>query len=198
MKRIYFISLLWFVWATTFAQTERGKFAVSGRSSIDFIYSNTKFKGSSIQGSEATGETYNFNIAPGLGYFVVNDFGISLQTSYAISNGNTDSQMSQFSVLPGVIYYVPTGSIVRPFVQAGGGYVNISTKIPLSSGGKATNWFNGYMLAGGVGVAFFVRENISIELAGQYASVKTSFSGDSSIKMNMDGFSGSIGFSLFF
>lgn len=183
---------------TTFAQTEKGRFMVSGRSSIDFSYSNTKFEGSNIPGDNATGETYSFNIAPALGYFVFNDFAVSLQTSYAISDGNTDSQMSQFAIMPGVIYYVPTGSIVRPFVQAGGGYMNISTKTPLTSGGKATSSFNGYTLAGGIGIAFFVKGNISIELSGQYASIKTGFSGDSSIKMNMDGFSGSIGFALFF
>lgn len=198
MKRIYFMGALLFLSAIAFAQTEKGRFTVSGRSSIDFSYSNTKFKGGSIPDSEATGETYNFNIAPAVGFFLFNDFAVTLQTSYGISDGNTNSQMSQFAVIPGVIYYVPTGSIVRPFVQAGGGYANISMKTPLTSGGKATNSFNGYTLAGGVGVAFFVRENIAIELAGQYATVKTSFSGDSSIKMNMDGFSGSIGFSLFF
>lgn len=198
MRRFYFMIALLLFSAITFAQTEKGRFTVSGRSSIDFSYSNTKFEGSGIPDNTTTGDTYSFNITPAVGYFVLDDFAVSLQTSYAISNGNTESQMSQFALMPGVIYYISTGSIVRPFLQVGGGYVNISTKTLLTSGGKATNSFNGYTLAGGIGVAFFVKENIAIELSGQYATVKTSFSGDSSIKMNLDGFSGSIGFSLFF
>lgn len=198
MRRFYFMIALLLFSTITFAQTEKGRFTVSGRSSIDFSYSNTKFEGSGIPDNTATGDTYSFNITPAVGYFVLDDFAVSLQTSYAINNGNTESQMSQFAIMPGVIYYIPTGSIVRPFLQVGGGYVNISTKTPLTSGGKATNSFNGYTLAGGIGIAFFVKENIAIELSGQYATVKTSFSGDSSIKMNLDGFSGSIGFSLFF
>ena len=197
MKRIYFMGALLFLSAIAFAQTEQGKFTVSGRSSLDFTYSKTKIEGTGISGNNAQ-DTYNFNISPAVGYFVVNDLAVTLQASYTISDGKTDNQMSQFAVMPGVIYYVPTGGIIRPLVQAGGGYVNISTKTPLTSGGKATSSFNGYTLAGGVGVAFFVRENIAIELAGQYALVRTAFSGDSSLKMNMDGFSGSIGFSLFF
>ncbi|MGI6046536.1 MAG: outer membrane beta-barrel protein [Petrimonas sp.] len=198
MKRFYFIATLLLFSAITFAQTDKGRFTVSGRSSIDFSYSNTRFKGGSVSSDTETGDTYNFNIAPAFGYFVFNDFAVTLQTAYAISDGNTYNQMSQFGIIPGAIYYIPTGSIVRPFAQVGGGYMNINTKVPLESGGKATHSFNGYTLAGGIGVAFFVKENIAIELSGQYATVKTSFSGDSSIKMNLDGFSGSIGFSLFF
>lgn len=198
MKRFYFISALLLFSAISFSQTEKGQFTLSGRSSVDFSYSNTRFKGGNVSGETETGDSYNFNIAPALGYFVFNDFAITLQASYAINDGNSNHQMSQFGIIPGVIYYVPTGSIVRPFAQVGGGYMNISTKTPLTSGGRATDSFSGYTLAGGIGVAFFVKENIAIELSGQYATVKTSFSGDSSIKMNIDGFSGSIGFSLFF
>lgn len=198
MKRFYFMGALLLFSTITFAQTEKGRFTVSGRSSIDFSYSNTKFTGDGIPDNSAAGDTYNFNITPAVGYFVFDDFAVSLQTSYAINNGNTESQMSQFAIMPGGIYYIPTGSVVRPFLQAGGGYMNISMKTPLASGGKATNSFNGYTLGAGIGVAFFLRDNIAIELSGQYTTVKTSFSGDSSIKMNMDGFAGSIGLSLFF
>lgn len=193
MKRIGFAGILLLLSAITFAQTEKGKFMVSGRSSLDLTYSKTKFEGTNL-----TQDTYNFTVAPALGYFVIDNLGVSLQTSYGVKDGKTDNQMSQFAIMPGVVYYVPTGSVFRPFVQLGGGYVNISTKTPLASGGKATNSFNGYTWAGGVGIAFFVKKNISLELAGQYASVRTSFSGDSSIQMNIDGFGGSIGFSLFF
>lgn len=182
-----------------FAQTEQGKLMVSGRTSLDFAYSKTKMGGSSIpDNGEVSQDSYNFSLMPALGYFVIDDFAVTLQTSYAINNGKTDNQMSQLTLMPGVIYYIPTGSIVRPFVELGGGYANISTKTPLTSGGKATNSFNGYTIGGGVGAAFFIKENIAIELSGQYASVRTKFSGDSSIKMNISGFSGGIGFSLFF
>lgn len=195
----FFLTGLLLLSAVTFAQTRKGQFVVSGRTSLDFTYSKAKFKGGNIENSNGTSlDTYNFNITPMLGYFIIDNLAVTLQTSYAISDGKTDNQMSQFAIMPGAIYYVPTGSAVRPFVQVGGGYMNISTKVPVMSGGKATQSFNGYTLGGGIGVAFFVKDNITIELSGQYTSIKTSFSGDSYIKMNMSGFSGGIGFSIFF
>lgn len=198
MKRFYFIGILFLLSAITFAQTEKGRFMASGRSSLNFTYSKMNLNGRNISGADKSEDTYNLTLSPAIGYFVINDLAVSLQASYNINNGKMENQMSQFAIMPGVIYYVPTNAVVRPFVQAGGGYVTISTKTPLSSGGFATQSFNGYTWAGGVGLAFFVKDNISIELAGQYASVRTSFSGDSSVKMNINGFSGSIGFALFF
>lgn len=183
--------------AATFAQTEKGQFVVSGKTSLDFTYSKTKLEAGNLP-DVVSQDKYDLTISPAIGYFVLDNFAVALQASYGINDGKSGNEMSQFSLIPSVMYYFPVSEIVRPFVQAGAGYVNISTKNPLSSGGTATQSFNGYTWAGGIGLAFFVKENVSIDLTGQYASVNTSFSGDSSIKMDMNGFSGSIGFSLFF
>ncbi|MDO5664686.1 MAG: OmpW family outer membrane protein [Bacteroidia bacterium] len=199
MKTKTFLTALLLLLATTvMAQTEKGKFLVSGKTSLDFTFSSTEISGSAVVGYTGAQSTYNFNITPAFGYFIIDNLAVSLQTSYAVNNGKTKSQTSQFIFMPDITYYLPISQIVRPFVQVGGGYVNISTKTPLTSGGKATQSFNGYTLGGGIGLAFFVKRNISLDLSGQYAVIKTSFSGDSSIKMDMKGFAGAIGFSLFF
>lgn len=199
MRRIYLIGFLLFLSATAFAQTEKGQFIVSGRTSLDFTYSSTKVEGNQIpEGSDSSQDSYNFNISPALGYFVIDNLAVTLQASYGINNGKTHNEIAQFAIMPGIVYYLPTEKNVRPFAQVGGGYVNISSKTPLSSGGFATQSFGGYTLAGGIGLAFFVKDNISIELSGQYARINTSYSADSSVKMDMNSFSGSIGFSLFF
>ncbi|MEA5081756.1 MAG: OmpW family outer membrane protein [Dysgonamonadaceae bacterium] len=196
-KRIYILFVMLLVAATTFAQTEKGQFIVSGKSSLDFTYSNTKLEAGYLP-DEVSQEKYDLTISPAIGYFVIDNLAVVLQTSYGISDGKLEDQTSQLSLIPSAIYYFPASEIVRPFVQAGAGYVNISNKTSLDTGGKATQSFNGYTLAGGVGVAFFVKENIAIELVGQYATINTSYSGDSSLKLNMNGISGAIGFSLFF
>ena len=52
-----------------FAQTEQGKFILSGRTSLDFTYSKRKMEGSSIREDEKVSQdTYNFSVDLGLHY----------------------------------------------------------------------------------------------------------------------------------
>lgn len=171
---------------------------VSGKTSLDFSYSETTLKGSVSPGFDTSDNMSNFTVTASGGYFVFDGFAPDLQVSFTSQEDKADNRLSQFTVMPGAMYYPLNKGIVRPFVQAGIGYVNVSIKTPLDTGGKYTQSYNGWTWGGGLGASFFVKEHISIDLAAQYVAIKTSYSGDSSQKMNIDGFAGVVGFSLYF
>lgn len=61
------------------AQTEKGRFIISGQTSLDLSYvSNTSSNINSNKGS-STQETFSLSIAPAAGYFVADNFAVVLQ-----------------------------------------------------------------------------------------------------------------------
>lgn len=187
---------------TAYAQTEKGRYLVSARSSLDFNYSKSNVQGSLVFPEGQSQTDYTFSISPAVGTFVIDNLAFTFQISYAMKDGDTDDFTSQLSVLPGLLYYVPTGVMVRPFLQVGGGYVDVITKQESSNGGYNVGSHKGYALAGGLGFAFFVKENVSIDLTGQCMAIKpfnsNRYSPEGSSSESISGISGSIGFSIFF
>ena len=120
---------------TAYAQTEKGRYLVSARSSLDFNYSKSNVQGSLVFPEGQSQTDYTFSISPAVGTFVIDNLAFTFQISYAMKDGDTDDFTSQLSVLPGLLYYVPTGVMVRPFLQVGGGYVDVITKQESSNGG---------------------------------------------------------------
>lgn len=145
--------------ATLQAQTERGRFIFGGGTSVDV----TKNKGGLSTASETSSTT--ILIKPEVGYFLFNDFSIGLS---AILNGNTgnNSDAGNADFLSEFKYFFK-GTNFRPFVKANVGYrmENINVRY---AGKMSTNSLNGLVFGGGVGGAFFVKENISIDLSLQY------------------------------
>ena len=91
--------------------------------------------------------------------------------------------------MPTVAYYIPTGKVVRPFVALGAGYANVSME-DMS--------FSGLTWAGGVGAAFFISNNISIDLMAEYAELSARTSNNSNYKYSTKGLGGSVGLSVYF
>ncbi len=201
IKSLLFALIMLFA-GSAYAQTEKGNYLISARSSLNFNYSKSKVQGSLVFPDGHSQADYAFSISPALGAFVVDNLAFTFQVSYSMKDEDTNNTISQLSLLPGLIYYVPTGVMVRPFLQVGGGYVDATIKKASSSGGYNIEPSKGYALAGGLGIAFFVKENISIDLTGQYMAIKPFKSGvfnsGSFSSERTSGISGSIGFSFFF
>jgi outer membrane protein len=183
------------------AQTEKGSISISGRSSFEGAYFSNRIKGANINISDRYAmsvDGYSITITPSIGYFVIDNLSVGAQSSFSITDGDYQSKTSQFVLMPTVAYYFPTKGPVKPFVAIGAGYTNISMELSLQGSNVDNMSFGGFAFAGGAGAAFFVRNNISIDLMLEYAEVSAKYSKDSSYKYSTKGLGGSIGFSFYF
>jgi len=198
-QKVFMISLAFCLLSSfVFSQTEKGKFLIAGRSSLDFIYSGTKLFGDNITSEDyISSDSYNLEFSPALGYFVKNNLAVGLGTSYSISDGDYQNKTSQLTIMPTVMYYFLPESKIHPFIQPGFGYANVSQEMSLGTGSIATESFNGNAWGVGLGVAFMLGNNISLDLNLEYAEVNARFSDDSTIKFQTKGLGALIGFSIY-
>lgn len=204
MKKV--VVLAFFIAQFVVAQTEKGKFLISGKTGTDFSWVNTKTK--SRFGTSET-ETSRFEISPTAAYFVSDNLFIGLTSlySYEHTNFNLTSTESTglFALMPTVGYYFVTETKFRPFISGGIGLVNSKytfrgTPInPLDP--SLTNSFtiksNGFAANIAAGVSYFVAPNISFDgqVAYNYMSLKDKNLSD--VKTTSSGIGFSFGFSLF-
>lgn len=173
------------------AQTEKGKWLVSGASNIGFNSVSTKYK---ANGMSADGPKVNtFNISPAVGYFVVDNLSIGLSLGYTnTSTKDEDDEKlssSTFTVLPAATYFFTKNTSVKPYLAAGAGYASYKQAygaISESNGGFAWE-VNG-------GLAYFINPKIGINLGLGYGQVSIEESG---FTMNANTFGAKVGFSLF-
>lgn len=183
------------------AQTEKGSISISGRSSFEGAYFSNRIKGANISIGDREAmdvDGYSITITPSIGYFIIDNLSVGAQVSFSITDGDYQSKASQLLLMPTAAYYFPTKGPVRPFIAIGAGYTNISMELDLQGSNVETMSFGGFAFAGGAGAAFFVRNNISIDLMLEYAEVIAKYSKDSSYKYSTKGLGGSIGFSFYF
>lgn len=199
-KREPLLSLLFFMISTlTFAQTEKGNFLISGQSSISFQYSGVSLFGGSISNEDfISSDGYELEFSPSIGYFLVDNMVVGLDSYYIVSDDDYQYKTSLFAIMPTIIYYFLPDYKIHPFIQAGFGYATISQKISLNTGGKSTQSFNGYTWGGALGAAFILKNYVSIDLILDYNEVNTKFSGDSSIKFKTKGLGAMVGLSFYF
>lgn len=203
MKQKFFIvSVLFCLFSFTMsAQTEKGKFSISGRSSMEGAYFSNRVYGANIDISDREAmdlDGYSITITPSIGYFVIDNLSVGGQASFSITDGDYQSKTSQFILMPTVAYYIPTRKPVRPFVALGAGYANVSLEMAMQGAQAESMSFGGFTWAGGLGAAFFVSNNISIDLMAEYAEVSARYSTDSSYKYSTKGLGESVGLSVYF
>ena len=133
-QKLLLVSLLvTFFTVTASAQTEKGKFKISGRSSLEGAYLSNRIRGDKISVIDREvfdTDGYTITISPSIGYFVIDNLSVGAQASFSITDGDYQSKTSQFLLMPTFAYYIPTNGPVRPFVAVGAGYhINIHLKV---------------------------------------------------------------------
>ncbi|MGI6342626.1 MAG: outer membrane beta-barrel protein [Bacteroidales bacterium] len=164
-----FISLLLLASTLAYSQTEKGKWHLSGSSSIQVANSSI-----SVAGRTHSATTIIFN--PSVGYFVAKNFSLAMDMGVMSQDGETN-----FSVIPTASYFFPTRSNLRPVAQVGVGYSQ------LSGYGRSS----GVVVGAGIGVAYFASENISVDIGMQY--LYNNYDGDA-----LNTIAGMVGFSVYF
>lgn len=126
--------------------------------------------GGSIYGSKGlsnSNKNFTLGVQPSLGFFVADNLAIGASLSFNMSTAPNTPNFYGYGLGPLARYYVGGGKI-KPFVSASAMYVGSNYD------GQTSNGFN---FDGGVGVAFFVTDNVAIDLQGLYKWNK--FSGSS-------------------
>jgi Outer membrane protein beta-barrel domain len=162
----------------SFAQPQAGRFMVGGAALAGYnssVQDITFFNGQPGQSSRTVSlNTWFFNasLAPNIGYFLSQNFvvGTQLTLGYGSSsrqNFNPDGSVNTLDPLltfsaglsPFARYFFPDiGSKVYPFAEASVGLRYVNTFFA-----GVTSWQIQYGGSVGVGIAFFVNPNVSIE-----------------------------------
>lgn len=191
MKKILLLVTLLSIMIGASAQTEKGNFMVSGSTSLMIDNSKTKLKLEGVTDRES--KINSFSFLPSVGYFVADNLAVTANLGYLFKKDKkSDDSERQFLLGVGGMYYFLQDN-VRPFISAGVGYVNHK-----SDDGKDDETFNGLNLNVGGGVAFFIRDNIAINLGIGYNKNNLKHSDNDKIKIEQDQLSAVVGFSLFF
>ncbi|MCE5177641.1 MAG: porin family protein [Porphyromonadaceae bacterium] len=192
-QKISVVAVLFCLFSTFItAQTEKGKFSISGRSSIEGAYFSNRVYGDNISIGDREAmdvDGYSFSITPSLSYFVIDNVSIGGQATFSIADGDYQSKTTEFILMPTVAYYFPTKKMIRPFVALGAGYANVSME---------SMSFSGFNWAGGIGAAFFLSNNISIDLMAEYAELSARTSENTKYRYSTKGLGGSVGLSVYF
>lgn len=194
--KVFILGAMLMLSSVSFSQTEKGTFLVSGRSSLEFSRNVTNFSYDGQSIPEANADINSLSLFSDLGYFVANNFVVSVSLNYSLSSSFPSSgekvKTGEFIIMPALIYYIPLESSLRPFVQVGGGYANVTEE----AGGEK-EFFSGVGYGAGAGLAWFVNEKLSIDLGIQWAGTRLKYSEDTSVKLSGNSLGAAIGFSLY-
>lgn len=181
--------------------TSKGKIILGGSSSFNFASQKSTFKSDDFETDQGTNTS--FSLAPSTGFFVVDNLAIGAALSFSSSkfkNDEFDSESTNTALtfLPFVRYYFSEGNI-KPFLQgsAGLGSSNFKEDSEFSEESEFKSSIFAYGFDGGV--AFFLNDNVSIDLGIGYASAssKPKDNNDSNRRVINSGFGFVAGFNIF-
>jgi hypothetical protein len=196
MKNIFLsIILLVFFCGLARAQFNTGSKMVGASTSLDLGFSSQKYSGSPDASKYTT-----IDINPRAAYFIMNGWAVGGDLNYYLLrskyDGNDPYTQTEFRIGPFGRYYYKAVGPVRPFgeVKFGGG---TSATRQYITGNRTTSRHNILYAGAGVGAAFFLADNFSLEalLGYTYEHQKNPDADETS---NSHGIALSFGFAFYF
>jgi outer membrane protein len=160
-----------------FAQTEKGTFALSGKTDLHFLFSQNTYGNDSINIFKGKNSEYGFTL--GGGYFIADNFFIGLSATYNYLDTKSEPNQwlpgveeitSTIGVIPQLSYYFPVKGKLKPSVGGGIGYSWRKVRNSQSqTDDNITYSGSGPAYVGGLGASYFVSRSISFDLIIQYS-----------------------------
>lgn len=160
-----------------YSQTKKGTFVLSGKTDLNFLLSNTSIGTDSIK----TGSLKNnqFGFTTGAGYFIADNFVISLSGAYSYSYTRmepnvydptgSENIITTFGIIPQVSYYFPLEGKLRPGLSIGAGYLWLRERdSKVSEDNNIVYSLTGPSFNGGAGLSYFITKSVAFELGLQY------------------------------
>lgn len=194
MKRLIIIAIL-LLPASLFAQTEKGKWMFFSGTDLTAVFGTNTIK---YDGNDITDmKTSSFELKPGVGYFIANNFALAVSAPLSFKkNGYSTFDVKESTYGASLLgrYYFGNSNF-KPFVTAEAGYL-ASKNYSEMAGSRYDDLFNGPAFAGGIGLAGFMNEHISLDIELGYVFSSLVYSEDKELKMNVNGFGIQAGFSI--
>ena len=207
MKNYMPALLFLFLCSSTFAQTEKGNLVLSGKTDLNFLFSNITTGTDSVQTGKTKGN--QFGLTAGAGYFVADDLALSIFGTYSYSYSkigasnyqpsNTQNITQSLTILPQLQYYLPVEGKLKPFAAIGVGYVWLRER-----DSRVTENYNkvyslsGPAFTGGIGVSYFITTSVAFDLGFQYSYNRLKDELIDNQIMKEKQFAGRLGVSVFF
>jgi outer membrane protein len=194
MKRVLIIAIL-LLPVSLLAQTEKGKWLFFSGTDLTAVFGTNTIK---YDGNDITDmKTSSFELKPGVGYFIANNFalGVTAPLTFKKNGYNTfDVKESTYGASILGRYYFGKSNF-KPYVTAEAGYL-ASKSYSEMTGSQYDDLFSGPALAGGIGLAGFINEHVSLDIELGYVYSNLVYSEDKELKMNVNGFGIQVGFSI--
>ena len=188
---------------TSFSQTSKGMFIISGSTGLQFGSNNVKL--TKDGNTQAEYDESSFSFIPSAGYFVVDNLALGLScaflqntTKYKNDNKNT---LSSTLISPTLQYFFPIAGKLRPYVKIGLGYLSQTDKketVTKYITTTSTRSSDGMALSLGGGISYFATRNISIDLGLLYTQSTLTDNDDDRYEIKQSNLGGSMGISLYF
>lgn len=203
-SKIFFVAILFlFISSSSIAQTQKGNFVLSGKTGLNFLFTNVTSGAGSIETGKSKSNDYAY--ALGADLFIADNlsFGVAGNYSYNYSKiqseSITENITQTFTVIPQLQYYFPLEGKLKPVVSVGGGYAWLQ-----EIDSRVTTFFNqiysisGPAFAGGAGFSYFITPYVSFDLGFQYSYMKLKDKLASEQFQKQKQIAGSMGVSVFF
>lgn len=175
----------------SFSQTERGNYIISGRTSLELSRASSHMSNNGTSIPEGEVDLNSFKLTSGFGYFTTDN--LALGFSFQYSHSGEDYKSNELTFMPTLMYFIPSGSPLRLYGQIGAGVAYASEK-----SGSYREFFSGFAYGGGIGLAYFITNNVAVDLGLQLVGTKLSYSEDDNIKIKGASLGSAIGFTLVF
>lgn len=199
--------LLLFFCSSTFAQTQKGGFVLSGKTGLNFLFSTGTTGTDSIQSGKSKSNEYDFTA--GAGYFIINNLSVGVSGTYSYNyskiessnyiNNTTQNITEALTIVPQIQYYFPLEGKLKPSAAIGAGYVWLQQR-----DSRVTENYNkvyslsGPSFYGGLGASYFITKTISFDLGFQYSHMKLKDKMGSDQIQKQNQLAGTMGISVFF
>lgn len=194
-KSFLVITLLLFVGLSANAQTEKGRMMASGS-----LLFNSGTPSITSEGTTEKGEASSvFAMTPSFSYFVIDNLAIGMDLSFVgasskLEGGDDATKANVLALMPNVSYFFNTNSSFRPYLKGSVGYGRLS----LGSGNLSRN-FDAFAVAGTVGGAYFITNNVALDLGVNYTFASSKLDDEGlDAKVRLNNFGAFVGFSIFF
>jgi len=200
LKKFILLAIVFVSTNVILAQTEQGKYVLSGATGLQFISSNIELEYDGQSQGDLTQTSFSF--MPSVGYFVIDNLAIGLSANFISMTQKEQGRKytnKSTMILPSAMYYFPVAGNLRPLVQVGAGMMSL-----VSEGDYSEPFYDSYKhetsgvaINFGGGAAYFINEKVSLNFGLSYTMVNLKHDDDSDIVQKQGNFAGNVGLSVY-
>ncbi len=193
--------------AVSYSQTKKGTFVLSGKTDLNFLFSNSTISRDSIATNKMENNQFGFDA--GFGYFVADNFLIALTGAYSyndtkilpgtIAPRGSENVTTTLAVIPQLSYYLPSEGKLKPSLSIGAGYLWLRERDSKVIGNNNIVYsLAGPSFNGAAGVSYFITQSVAFDLGLQYAHNRLKDKAKRNEIQKQNVVAGSFGVSIFF